>query len=571
MALTLCKCLALLFLIENVVCAPPSYVTSTRPSVRLSDQEFEHLVKEEQEQNPKTHQEPPNEKTLDDLGIEYNRYLREVVEALEKDEDFKKKLETADEADIRTGKIADELDYVHHHIRSKLDELKRQELMRLRSLTKNGYSDMVNEPGHVDHQNPHSFEKKDLLKLIKQVAQDLEEADEKRKQMFKEYEMQKHFEREQKLKQMTDAEREKFLIEEKAAEAQRENKHKSDPIHSPGSKKQLEEVWEKQDQMEGEEFNPRAFFAMHDIDGNSFWDEDEVKTLFLRELDKLYNQGMSKVDLMEKAEEMERMREHVFNEMDVNRDRLISWDEFKRVSEQPAFEKDEGWKTIDQNEIYTNDELKKFEQHRQQQVDQMIQNGRIPQYPPEYYQHHPEIPNPSLHHGPNYQVNSNQYHPQYMGHPQQAQQPYVHPQQAQQPYVHPQQAQQPYVHQQQAQQPYVHPQQAQQQNDYLQQQQQFAQPVRQVPQNQQPAAAQQAQSQQQQQPANQQLPQAQPQQQQNVPPVQQYAPQQQQYQAGGGDTLKNQKIKINDVESNNKIIKNSKENYGKTGHVAGTR
>lgn len=36
-----------------------------------------------------------------DLGIEYNRYLREVVETLEKDDAFKKKLETADEADIR--------------------------------------------------------------------------------------------------------------------------------------------------------------------------------------------------------------------------------------------------------------------------------------------------------------------------------------------------------------------------------------------------------------------------------------------------------------------------------------
>lgn len=39
----------------------------------------------------------------DDLGIEYNRYLREVVETLEKDEEFKKKLETADEADIRVS------------------------------------------------------------------------------------------------------------------------------------------------------------------------------------------------------------------------------------------------------------------------------------------------------------------------------------------------------------------------------------------------------------------------------------------------------------------------------------
>lgn len=114
-----------------------------------------------------------------------------------------------------------------------------------------------------------------------------------------------------------------------------------------------------------------------DVDGNGFWDEEELKALFVRELDKLYQQGMPQADLMEKAEEMERMREHVFNEVDLNRDRLVSWDEFKHMSEQPNFEKDEGWKTIDQNEIYTNEELKQFEQQRQQQVDQMVQSGHV--------------------------------------------------------------------------------------------------------------------------------------------------------------------------------------------------
>lgn len=36
-------------------------------------------------------------------------------------------------------------------------------------------------------------------------------------------------------------------------------------IHHPGSKQQLEEVWEKQDHMENEEFNPRTFFFFHGI------------------------------------------------------------------------------------------------------------------------------------------------------------------------------------------------------------------------------------------------------------------------------------------------------------------
>jgi len=48
--------------------------------------------------------------------------------------------------------------------------------------------------------------------------------------MFKEYEMQKHFEREQKLKQMTDQEREKFLLEENKLETERVVKQKLDPV-----------------------------------------------------------------------------------------------------------------------------------------------------------------------------------------------------------------------------------------------------------------------------------------------------------------------------------------------------
>lgn len=57
-----------------------------------------------------------------------------------------------------------------HHIRSKLDELKRQELNRLRDIAKRAYGETSSDPGHVDHQNPHSFEKNDLQKLIQQVC-----------------------------------------------------------------------------------------------------------------------------------------------------------------------------------------------------------------------------------------------------------------------------------------------------------------------------------------------------------------------------------------------------------------
>ena len=50
--------------------------------------------------------------------------------------------------------------------------------------------------------------------------------------------------------------------------------------------------------------------------------------LFEKELDKVYNKDAPEDDMLERAEEMERMREHVFKESDVDRNNLISFEEF---------------------------------------------------------------------------------------------------------------------------------------------------------------------------------------------------------------------------------------------------
>ena len=55
---------------------------------------------------------------------------------LEQDKHFSQKLQNVSSDDIKTGKIAGELDFVHHNIRTKLDELKRVELDRLRKLVR---------------------------------------------------------------------------------------------------------------------------------------------------------------------------------------------------------------------------------------------------------------------------------------------------------------------------------------------------------------------------------------------------------------------------------------------------
>ena len=133
---------------------------------------------------------------------------------------------------------------------------------------------------------------------------------------------------------------------------------------------QLEEVWEKQDHMRAEDWNPKTFFAMHDLNGDNFWDEDEIRVLFRKELDKgnlftlpndftnfiiiilslVYDPNEPEDDMKEREEEMERMREHVFKESDTNKDHLISFDEFMTETKRDEFENDPGWDTMDQDE-----------------------------------------------------------------------------------------------------------------------------------------------------------------------------------------------------------------------------
>ncbi|XP_043517266.1 nucleobindin-2 [Frieseomelitta varia] len=381
-----------------------------------------------------------NENEVEDVeemvDLEYRRYLMEVVQVLESDPDFQAKLEKATETDIRTGKIADQLEFVNHNVRSKLDEIKREELERLRHLAtkenelKNGLDvDHLKITEHLDHTNTRTFEIQDLKKLIAKTTKDLANADRRRREEFKRHEMEKKYAERGKLNLMSDAEKKKY---EEEQEALREKRKKHEPIHHPGSKQQLEEVWEKQDHVDTE-FNPKTFFFLHDIDGNGAWDQVEVKTLFLKELDKLYAQGTPQDDLLKRAEEMERMREHVFNEADLNKDGLISLKEFLEQTKKPSFQQDEGWQDLDDQQIYTQEEYEAFAKHKQDEIQNLIAKGIIPRETdsiPEDIESFPSQHGQPISPGlvpPQVDPNQNMLHQQFQDqiHPQYQQQPQI--------------------------------------------------------------------------------------------------------------------------------------------------
>ncbi|XP_069019569.1 nucleobindin-2-like [Embiotoca jacksoni] len=320
--------------------------------------------------------EKPKEEELEpsqsaDTGLHYDRYLREVIEYLEKDPHFREKLKNANMDDIKLGKLSKELDFVHHNFRTKLDELKREEMNRLRMLIKakhdiqqgNGYTvdhhALLKQFEHLNHMNPDTFEVEDLDRLIKAATNDLEDFDKGRHDEFKKYEIMKEHERRERLKNMNEEERKK---EEQHYEDMRK-KHADHPkINHPGSEGQLKEVWQEADGLDPDDFDPKTFFKMHDSNGDGFFDENELEALFTKELEKVYNSENEEDDMVEMEEERMRMREHVMNEVDTNKDRLVSLSEFIAATKKEEFYEKDEWETLDQKPIYSEEELREYQQ-----------------------------------------------------------------------------------------------------------------------------------------------------------------------------------------------------------------
>uniref|UniRef100_A0A914Z359 Nucleobindin n=1 Tax=Panagrolaimus superbus TaxID=310955 RepID=A0A914Z359_9BILA len=359
----------LLFITNNGVVAPP-------PNRQAAEAQQQHPDPSGAEGSAPQDQKPMYQ-------FAYTRYLETVVKILENDPKFTERLKGMKEEDIKAGNIADHIEDLHESVFDELTKAKLAEIERLREeigkqIEKDGGAHNIKVPEHIDVQNWEKFNKEDLRKLVVKTVADMEELDKERREEFKKYEMQKKAEEDHKLAQMTPEEREKAKVEIEASE-KRHNEHEK--LKHPGGREQLEEVWEESDHMDKENFDPRTFFALHDLNGDGFWNDDEIEALFQIEIEKVYNETNPDDDPKERIEEMYRMREHVVSQMDKNNDRLISLDEFLKDNEAqtpPANKQDEGWKDIAQQDIYTDEELKKFEQDYASKQGNQVHNQQPP-------------------------------------------------------------------------------------------------------------------------------------------------------------------------------------------------
>ncbi len=61
-------------------------------------------------------------------------------------------------------------------------------------------------------------------------------------------------------------------------------------------------------------------------------------------MDKIYNSSDANSDPTEREEEMNRMREHVMNEIDMDKNRVVSLQEFIDSTQEKEYKKNEEWK-----------------------------------------------------------------------------------------------------------------------------------------------------------------------------------------------------------------------------------
>ncbi|CAI2356397.1 unnamed protein product [Caenorhabditis sp. 36 PRJEB53466] len=381
--------------INGIVCPPPMRQQAEQAQAQDNGQQPPQQAQAtDNQQAQNTQQQGEYEGRHPGYQFAYTKYLEEVVKILESEPKFSERLRDMKEDEIKEGKIADHIDDLPKEVFDKLHKAKFDEIERLRKqieeqIKLDGGAHNVKMPDHLDVKELDRFHKEDLRKLIQKTVADMNAMDDQRKEDFKQYELRKQAEEDHKLAQMAPEEREKAKREYEESE-KRHNEHEK--LKHPGSKDQLQDVWEESDHLEKEAYDPKTFFALHDLNGDGLWNDFELESLFQLELEKMYNETNPDDDMKEKEEEMNRMREHVMKQMDANQDRMISLQEFLTDNEaqnaQPP-KQEETWQDLGQQKIYTDEELQRFEREYAQQQEQQHPQAAAQQPPQAQQQVHP--------------------------------------------------------------------------------------------------------------------------------------------------------------------------------------
>jgi len=317
----------------------------------------------------------------------WDHYLKQITSVTINDEnaafrDFMHKLNEVDRVgdweEEWANRVADAFEkLISENSKRHLNEIKKKEVSairrRLMQGKKNQNQNNSELPTHLDMTNPR-FTGQDLRMLIMANSNHVKKFTELRERDFQRYEMEKRFLEEQRLRHIKDDEQRKAEQERleavKAGQANRKIKH-------PLTEDTAKEVWEEKEQLPKDEFNPKTFFALNDLDSNGLLDMEEVRRLLHKELENSYDKG-SQPDEREKREEMERMREHIYNEIDRNRDMMIDYSEFAQGLEDKK-DIDKNWETIDNEPVFDDKDFNTYEKKRIDEIREDIAEGKKPE------------------------------------------------------------------------------------------------------------------------------------------------------------------------------------------------
>ena len=91
-------------------------------------------------------------------------------------------------------------------------------------------------------------------------------------------------------------------------------------------------------------------------------DLEEVRIILQKELENSYDNKVPGDDKRERREEMERMRDHIYKEIDKNGDLMIDFSEFMdQMSDKK--ESNKNWETIDNESSFNDTEFDSHEKH----------------------------------------------------------------------------------------------------------------------------------------------------------------------------------------------------------------
>merc|ERR550519_940291 len=319
----------------------------------------------------------------------WDHYLKQITSITINDEnaayrDFIKKLNAETAPDPVDGwgeawadKVVDAFErLVSESSKKQLNEVKKREVNAIRRRLiprKKSQSNNDEMPTHLDMTSLR-FTGQDLKMLIKANNDHVNKFTELREKDFQLYEMEKRFVEEQRLRHIKDEERRKVEQEKmeamRASQANRKIKH-------PLTEDTAKEVWEEKEQLPKDEFNPKTYFALNDLDSNGLLDLEEVRRLLHKELENSYDQKEGGHDPRERREEMERMRDHIYKEIDKNRDLMIDYSEFLDGLEDKK-DINKNWETIDNEPVFNDTDFDSYEKKRIDEIREDIAEGKKP-------------------------------------------------------------------------------------------------------------------------------------------------------------------------------------------------